>query len=118
MISSADADELQRTQEALGRTGAAELADRILGEVAIGLFDLGVRKFVVAGGETSGQVINSLGIKKVEVSAFDELGGGYCHQSGLDPVSFVLKAGALGKPDFFYTALNRMTLADQEKLTG
>ena len=118
VISSADADELQRTQEALGRTGAAELADRILGEVAIGLFDLGVRKFVVAGGETSGQVINSLGIKKVEVSAFDELGGGYCHQSGLDPVSFVLKAGALGKPDFFYTALNRMTLADQEKLTG
>jgi len=57
-------------------------------------------------------VINSLGIRKVEVSSFDELGGGYCHQSGTDPVSFVLKAGALGKEDFCFIALDRMRLAD------
>ncbi len=112
VASSADLDELKRTQSALGRSGAAELADRVLGEVAIGLHKLGVRKFVVAGGETSGQVINSLGIRKVEVSSFDELGGGYCHQGGDDPISFVLKAGALGKEDFCDTALARMRLAE------
>ena len=112
VASSADAGELERTQGALGREGAAQLADRILGKVAEGLYAQGVRKFVVAGGETSGQVINSLRISKVEVTAFDELGGGYCHRGGPDPVSFVLKAGALGQEDFFFTALDRMRLAD------
>jgi len=113
VASSADADELERTQGALGRSGAAALADKILGEVAIGLYERGVRKFIVAGGETSGQVINSLGIRKVDVSSFDELGGGYCHQSGADPISFVLKAGALGKESFCLTAFDRMRLADE-----
>ncbi len=113
VASSADVDELKRTQGALGRTGAAELADRILGEVAVGLYEQGVRKFIVAGGETSGQVINSLGIRRVAVSSFDELGGGYCHQGGADPISFVLKAGALGKEDFCFTAFDRMRIADE-----
>lgn len=112
ITSSADAEELKRSQSVLGREGASDLADCLLGQVAEGLFDLGVRKFVVAGGETSGQVINALGIKKVEVSMFDELGGGYCHQGGEDPVSFVLKAGMLGRPDFCFTAFERMRLAE------
>ena len=111
--SSADLDELSRTQKSLGVGGAAGLADKILGEVAHRLFNLGARKFVVAGGETSGQVINSIGIKKVEVSAFDELGGGYCHQSGSDPISFVLKAGALGNDNFFFDAMDRMRQAEK-----
>ena len=112
VASSATVEELKRTQGALGRSGAAKLADRVFGEVALGLHELGVRKFVVAGGETSGQVINSLGITQVSVASFDELGGGYCHKAGNDPVSFVLKAGALGKDDFFFTALERMRAAE------
>ena len=113
--SSADLDELSRTQKALGVDGAANLADKILGEVAVKLFDLGVRKFVVAGGETSGQVMNSLKIKKVEVSSFDELSGGYCHQITPTPISFVLKAGAIGKEDFFFDAIKRMRQAETER---
>tara|TARA_B110000240_G_scaffold90589_1_gene102895 strand:- start:7519 stop:8829 length:1311 start_codon:yes stop_codon:yes gene_type:complete len=112
VATSADVAGIERAQAKLGRTGAAELADRILGEVASGLFEQGVRKFVVAGGETSGQVINSLGVERVEVSAFDELGGGYCHQPSPTPMSFVLKAGALGAPDFFFRALERMQTAE------
>ena len=115
VTSSADANELKRTQSALGRDGAAGLADRILGQVGEGLFNLGVRKFVIAGGETSGQVINALGIKKVEVSVFDELGGGYCHRGGEHPVSFILKAGMLGQPDFCFTAFDRMRLAEKSQ---
>lgn len=113
VTTSADVAGVEKNQGALGRDGAASLADDLIGQVAQGLFSLGFRKFVVAGGETSGQVINSLGIAKVEVSAFDELGGGYCHQSSPEPVSFVLKAGALGKDDFFFRALERMRLAER-----
>ncbi len=112
--SSADVNELRRTQDTLGVEGAAQQADHILGKVAKGLFDLGVRKFVVAGGETSGQVINSLGITNVKVSSFDNLSGGYCHQSGKNPVSFVLKAGAIGKENFVFDALERMRMAERK----
>lgn len=112
VASSADAKELKRTQAALGREGAAERADQILGEVSRGLYELGVRKFIVAGGETSGQVINMLGINVVQVSAFDELAGGYCHSNEPDAVSFVLKAGAIGKEDFTDVAFARMRLAE------
>ena len=113
IATSADVAGVAQSQDVLGRDGAASLADNIIGRVAQGLFAKGFRKFVVAGGETSGQVINSLGIAQVEVSAFDELGGGYCHQVLPEPVSFVLKAGALGKEDFFFRALERMRLAEQ-----
>ena len=93
IATSDDVAEVEKNQAMLGRGGAAALADHIIGEVARGLLGMGFRKFVVAGGETSGQVINSLDIASVEVSAFDELGGGYCHQSTPEPVSLVLKAG-------------------------
>ncbi len=110
--SSADLAELQRSQAALGVEGASSRADRILGDVSKSLFELGVRKFVVAGGETSGQVMKAIGVKKVEVSEFDELSGGYCHQAGDDPMSLVLKAGAIGKEDFVLNAFKRMRSAE------
>jgi uncharacterized protein YgbK (DUF1537 family) len=111
---SADTEEVKRTQNALGVKGAAYQADHILGKVSRGLFDLGVRKFIVAGGETSGQVINSLNVTNVVVSSFDNLSGGYCHQGGKNPVSFVLKAGAIGKENFVFDALERMRMAERE----
>jgi len=79
------------------------------------LQQLGVRKFMVAGGETSGQVFASLGVAQVQVAPFDNLSGGYCHQAGPEPMSFVLKAGALGGQDFMFTALERMREADANK---
>ena len=109
---SVDVEGLKITQSKLGRQGAADLADRILGEVASGLHTLGVRKFVVAGGETSGQVMSALNVKKVAVAGFDELSGGYCHQAGTKPTSFVLKAGAIPKDDFFFIAIERLREAD------
>ena len=112
VATSADVAGVARVQGALGREGASQLAEGLLGEVAKGLRAQGVRKFVVAGGETAGAVMAALNVGRVEVAAFDELGGGYCHQAGDNPLSFVLKAGAIGKPDFCFTALERMREAD------
>ena len=107
-----DADGIERVQTALGRQGASDLAEKILGEVTKRLHELGVRKFVVAGGETSGKVIDILGVNQLQVSAFDTLGGGYCHANGPDPVSLVTKAGGQGLENFFDEALERMSAAD------
>ena len=107
-----DHEGVQRTQRALGRQGAADLAEDLLARVTRRLHGIGVRKFVVAGGETSGTVIDTLGIERLRVSPFDHLGGGYCHAAGADPISLVTKAGGAGEEDFFDAALRRMRDAD------
>ena len=107
-----DHEGVERAQGALGRQGAAELAEDLLRRVTRRLHDFGVRKFVVAGGETSGTVIDTLGIDRLRVSPFDYLGGGYCHAAGPDPISLVTKAGGAGEEDFFDAALRRMRDAD------
>ena len=107
-----DHDGVERAQRVLGRQRAANLAEDLLGRVTSRLHRLGVRKFVVAGGETSGKVIDALGIDRLRVSSFDYLGGGYCHAAGTDPISLVTKAGGAGEEDFFDAALRRMGEAD------
>ena len=107
-----DHEGVERAQGALGRQGAADLAEGLLARVTRRLHGIGVRKFVVAGGETSGTVIDTLGIDRLRVSPFDYLGGGYCHAAGPDPISLVTKAGGAGEEDFFDAALLRMRDAD------
>lgn len=107
-----DHEGVERAQGALGRQGAADLAEDLLVRVTRRLHGIGVRKFVVAGGETSGTVIDTLGIDSLRVSPFDYLGGGYCHAAGPDPISLVTKAGGAGEEDFFDAALRRMREAD------
>ena len=107
-----DHEGVERAQGALGRQGAADLAEDLLARVTRRLHGIGVRKFVVAGGETSGTVIDTLGIDRLRVSPFDYLGGGYCHAAGPDPISLVTKAGGAGEEDFFDAALRRMRDAD------
>ncbi len=110
---SAAPDGVASAQARYGVRGAAERAEAVLGAVARGLFTLGVRQFVVAGGETSGAVFSALGASRFEVCGFDELCGGYCHASDLGPTSFVIKAGSMGGPTFFADALARLAAADR-----
>ena len=108
VCTSADVAGVERAQAALGRDGAAARADSLLGEAAKILYELGVRKLVIAGGETSGQVFSALGIRQVEVGSFDDLSGGYCFSRAPGPLAMVTKAGGLGNKTFFEYALERM----------
>ena len=73
-----------------------------------------MRKLVVAGGETSGQVFGALGIRQVEVGSFDDLSGGYCFSQTPGPLAMVVKAGGLGNATFFEYALERMRRSEQQ----
>ena len=106
-----DRDGVNRVQHELGREGASALADAVLAAISRALYAHGVRKFVVAGGGTSGAVMESLGVDQVQVSAYDDLYGGYCHRAGPDPLSLVLKSGSVGDDDFLFVALERMRAA-------
>ena len=112
VATTASPDVVKQVQSTIGREGASALAEDTLGRIAKRLYELGVRKFLVAGGETSGKVLNTLGVDLADVAVHDELLGGYCHVGGHDPIAFVLKAGSTGELDFYQTALERLKQAD------
>jgi uncharacterized protein YgbK (DUF1537 family) len=109
------AERVRAAQDAFGVEGASRKADQLFARLATQLQRLGVTKYVIAGGETSGEILNALAVKQLEVAAYDdELFGGYCHRSGSLPMSFVLKPGSMGHPDFFARAFSRMREADNQ----
>ena len=118
IATSADPAGVAAAQAIYGREGASARADRILGELAVRLRDLGVGKFVVSGGETSGQVLKALEVGRLEVAGYDDLHGGYCYAPAPRPTAFVLKPGSLGDQQFLFDALHRLREAERQTLGG
>jgi uncharacterized protein YgbK (DUF1537 family) len=89
----------------LGRRRAARLAERLIGRIAVGLTRLGVRRFVVAGGETSGAVLEALRCRALAVGPYQGPGNSRAVSLGDHPISFHLKPGKLGPVDMLADAL-------------
>jgi 3-dehydrotetronate 4-kinase len=96
---------VQAVQQRLGHAAASGLVEKAFGSIAAALAERGVRSFVVAGGETSGAVLQALGIRMLTFG--DELDPGVPWTSSLDPDGFVfaLKSGNFGSREFFLKAL-------------
>ena len=101
--------EVERLQATHGRAEAAARAEAILSELAHRLVKgLGVRRLIVAGGETSGALVAALGLKGFVVGPY--LGPGLSRGVAMtpEPLSLMLKSGKLGGPDIFKTVLEAM----------
>lgn len=102
-------DEVRAVQAQLGAQEAGSLVEAALGEIASNLRDKGTLRFVVAGGETSGAVVQALGIKALHIGrqidpgvpATLAIGGGKA-------LGITLKSGNFGSTDFFEKALRRL----------
>lgn len=91
-----------RAREELG-SQAARLLEDGLARIAIGLYEQGVRRFVVAGGETSGAVAAALRVERVQVGP--PIATGVPWTVSLDPtVAVAFKSGNFGADDMFTTA--------------
>ncbi|EJM17282.1 hypothetical protein PMI22_01697, partial [Pseudomonas sp. GM21] len=66
---------------------------------------MGVRKLVVAGGETSGAVVKALQVKALRIGATIDPGVPWTLGLRDDPVALALKSGNFGTVDFFEKAL-------------
>jgi uncharacterized protein YgbK (DUF1537 family) len=97
-FSSAPPDELRRTQEVLGPERASALLEEALGRIARGLAERGVRRFVVAGGETSGAVVAALGVRGGLIGEEAAPGVPWIHTGGRDGYALLLKSGNFGDP--------------------
>ena len=105
IYSTAPPEAVRNAQRELGRDQAAALLERTFGALAAELARQGVRQFIVAGGETSGSVLQALGIRMLAFG--DEIDPGVPWTQSLDPAGFhlALKSGNFGGPDFFTRAL-------------
>ncbi|MBX2854164.1 MAG: four-carbon acid sugar kinase family protein [Rhodobacteraceae bacterium] len=103
--SSQTPDQVQTAQERLGPDRATELVEGALAEIAKAARARGVRRFVVAGGETSGAVAQALGVSRMTVGPSIAPGVPWCASLDEEPVALALKSGNFGGEGFFADAL-------------
>jgi uncharacterized protein YgbK (DUF1537 family) len=84
---------------------AVEEAFRFL---AKGLAARGVRRFVVAGGETSGAVVEALGVRALAIGPEIDPGVPWTAAVGGEPYLLALKSGNFGSPEFFSKAMEAL----------
>ena len=101
-------EDVKAVQTQLGVERAGELVERALAAIAQGLVKLGVRQLVVAGGETSGAVVNALGVKGLRIGPQIDPGVPWTAGLGDTPLALALKSGNFGTPDFFLKAWEKL----------
>ncbi len=110
VASSATPDTVAALQARHGREAVGHRIEQALADVAAGLTERGVRRLVVAGGETSGAVVDRLGIPAFLVGPEIAPGVPVLRTAGLPGGDrlMALKSGNFGGPDFFAKALAMM----------
>jgi uncharacterized protein YgbK (DUF1537 family) len=98
-------ESVQRVQAELGREKAGALVEEALGAIAEGLLMAGVRRLVVAGGESAGAVVQRLGITVLRIGPEIDPGVPWTESLGSPHLALALKSGNFGTPDFFSKAL-------------
>ncbi|MGY0055626.1 3-oxo-tetronate kinase [Streptomyces sp. LZ34] len=104
---SASPEELAAVQARLGVAEAAAQAEELLGALALHLVERGVRRLLVAGGETSGAVTAALGIRTVLVGEEADPGVPWTYATAkTGDLALMLKSGNFGAADLFIRALS------------
>ena len=104
IYASAAPEKVAAAQAALGRERAAQVVEDALRAIAVGLAAAGVRRFVVAGGETSGAVVEALGVRALAIGPEIAPGVPWTRAADGKPYALALKSGNFGGPDFFTRA--------------
>jgi len=100
-----DVAEIQR---AFGREKAGVMVEEALAGIGSELRKLGVRRFVLAGGETSGAVVKALGVKGLRIGPAIDPGVPWTTSLDEEPLALALKSGNFGARDFFSKAFTKL----------
>ena len=95
---------LKAVQAEFGASHAGALVEHCLAQIAADLVDAGLQRLVVAGGETSGAVVQALGVKALRIGSAICPGVPWTQAQGR-PLWLALKSGNFGAPSFFADAL-------------
>lgn len=108
IYASAPPETVSAVQQQLGRAHAGDLVERTMAAVGKGLVEAGVRRLVVAGGETSGAVVGALGVTALRIGPVIDPGVPATVALAEPALALALKSGNFGGEDFFAKALQVM----------
>jgi len=111
VYATATPDEVRAVQARLGVARAGQLVEDALAAIAQGLYAQGAARLVVAGGETSGAVVQALGVRVLRIGP--QIDPGVPATLALDArgrpqAALALKSGNFGTTDFFDKALRAL----------
>ncbi len=102
IYATADPASVKAAQARLGVAKAGEMIEATLAACAVAARDAGARRFIVAGGETSGAVTQGLGVDALDIGP--EIAPGvpwtFCTSGGAR-IALTLKSGNFGAETFF-----------------
>ncbi|MCS6854661.1 MAG: four-carbon acid sugar kinase family protein [Elioraea sp.] len=104
IYASSPPDRVAEVQAALGPARAGEIVEQAFAAIAEALVARGVRRLVVAGGETSGAVVSRLGLTRLVIGPTIDPGVPWTYAPERD-LLLALKSGNFGGIDFFLKAL-------------
>lgn len=109
IAASAPPDKVVAVQQRFGRDAAGALIEDALARIAEALVARGVRRLVVAGGETAGAAVARLGVRRLRIGAEIDPGVPWTYAEGSGvPLLLALKSGNFGARDFFLKAFERL----------
>ena len=109
IAASAPPDKVTALQQVLGRDAAGALIEQTLALIAEDLVARGVRRLVVAGGETAGAVVSRLGVRRLRIGGEIDPGVPWTYaEGGATPLLLALKSGNFGARDFFIKAFEAL----------
>ncbi|MGP0002220.1 MAG: 3-oxo-tetronate kinase [Acetobacteraceae bacterium] len=109
IAASAPPDKVTALQQTLGRDAAGALIEQTLALIAEDLVARGVRRLIVAGGETAGAVVSRLGVRRLRIGGEIDPGVPWTYaEGGVTPLLLALKSGNFGARDFFIKAFEAL----------
>lgn len=110
IASSSTPDQVAALQSRHGRDVAGHAIEQAMAAISEGLVEAGVRRLVIAGGETSGAVVDRLGVPAFLVGSEIAAGVPVLRAVGdkRGGMIMALKSGNFGGPDFFNDAIRLM----------
>ena len=112
IYSSAEPEVLLALQAQLGQLASGAMVEAALAQVARLLVDAGFKRFLIAGGETSGAVVAALGVTMLEIGPEIAAGVPWTRSIGSPDLALALKSGNFGDNDFFIDAWGLLEDAD------
>lgn len=99
-------EEVAAVQAELGREAAGRLLEETMAALGRGLVEAGARRLVIAGGETSGAVVQALGITALQIGREIDPGVPWTVSLSEPQLLLALKSGNFGTEDFFEKAFH------------
>ena len=102
-------DTVKKVQAELGVDMAGKIVEQGLSECAIAARELGIKNFIIAGGETSGAITKALNVRQLDIGIEIAPGVPWTFSGKRNnQIALSLKSGNFGSEEFFTEALNKL----------